>query len=290
MPLPVASICNHFAHPHIPMIMAFGDRLEVRPAEGMGQGLFATVDIPMGTRIVVEKPIMWLPQSKTPFRDFCQAVHSMNANLKDLNDLYCNARLLNQNLATNVFAQIRSEDPQNTIDMRDDGLMGLVKLYATYCTNAVAITEGTEDAGIAVFRIFSHINHSCNPNAFSLFCSKNKQQTVYAGRDIRAGQQILVSYFGGDEDLLTRAQRLEQTQRDWGFTCNCRSCLQPGTADLECERRMSLRVELAQSLQTWPPDGHSARQALALEVVHKAEKLLQRMVDADLGDWKLSPM
>lgn len=101
---------------------------------------------------------------------------------------------------------------------------------------------------------------------------------------------ILTSYFGGDEDHLTRVQRLEQTQRDWNFACTCRLCLESKTTDPECERRMKLRRELAQSLRTWPPDSHSARQSLALEVVNKAEELLQMMEDANLGYWKFYPM
>ena len=272
------------------MSIDFGDMLEVRPAEGMGQGLFATVNIPIGTRIVTESPIMWLPQSPTPFRDFCQAVRSIDVDTNGFRDLHCNARLLNENVPGNVFAQIRSEDPQSTIDTRDDTFISLVKLYATYCTNAVTITEGNEDTGSAVFPVFSYINHSCTPNAFILFCSKNKEQTLYAGRDISAGQQILISYLGGDEDLLTGAQRLEQTQRGWGFACTCKLCLESKATDPECERRMKLRRELAQSLRTWPPDSHSARQALAFEVVNKAEELLQTMEDANLGYWKFFPM
>lgn len=271
--------------------MDLGDNLEVRSAGVMGQGLFATVDIPIGTRILVENPLMWVPLSPTPYQEFCQTLASMDeANKKHLGDLHCNTRLLNRNLAFNLFDQILSEDRQTTLDMRDDNFLNVVKLFATFCTNAVTIAEGNEDTASAVYPIFSKINHSCTPNAFVLYTSENKQQTLYAGCDIRAGQQILVSYLGGDEDFLTSWQRMEQTRRYWNFSCTCGRCLDPTTTDMECARRHELRRDLALLLETGPPETWGARQALALRVVRKAEELLGAMEDADLGYWKFYPL
>lgn len=271
--------------------MGLGDNLEVRSAGAMGRGLFATVDIPIGTRILVESPLVWVPLSPTPYQEFCQTLASMDeANKKDLMDLHCNTRLLNRNLAFNLFDQVRSEDPQAKIDLRDDDFLNVVKLFATFCTNAVTTTEGEEDTASAVYPIFSNINHSCTPNAFVLYSSENKQQTLYAGCDIRAGQQILVSYLGGDEDFLTSWQRLERTRRYWNFACTCGRCLDPTITDMECARRYELRRDLALLLRAGPPDNWGARQALAFQAVNKAEELLGAMEDADLGCWKFCPL
>ncbi|POS74430.1 hypothetical protein DHEL01_v207170 [Diaporthe helianthi] len=271
--------------------MDLGETLEVRSAGAMGQGLFAPSNIPIGTRILVENPLMWVPLSPTPYQGFCQALTLMDdSSKKDLRDLHCNTRLLNQNLAFNLFDRIRSEDPQATIDMRDDDFLNVVKLFATFCTNAVTITEGNEDTASAVYPIFSHINHSCTPNAFVLYSSENKQQTLYAGCDIMAGQQIFVSYLGGDEDFLTSWRRMEETRKYWNFACTCSRCLDPMITDMECARRYELRRDLVLLLGTGPPDACDARQALALQVVNKAEELLGAMEDGDLGYWKFYPL
>lgn len=271
--------------------MNIGNMLEVRPAdEGMGNGLFATVDISVGTRILVESPIILLPQSPTPFREFCKAVSSTDFDMNGLRALHCNARLLNKVVPGNILTQILSEDPQNPIDVRDDSVLNMVRLYATYCTNAVIIVETGEDKGSAVFRSFSYINHSCMPNAFSIFNTKTNRQTVYAGWNIKAGQQILISYFGGNEDFMTHQQRLEQTRRDWSFACACELCRESELTDPERERMELVRKDLDCLIKNWPPEDHSVRRDLALEVVEKCKELLQLMEEAGVGYWKLRQM
>lgn len=265
--------------------------LEARPADdGMGKGLFAIVDIPVGTRVLVESPMMMLPQSPTPFREFCQAARSMGSDMNGLKDLHCNARLLNENLPGSLLTQIRSEDPQNPIDDRDDAVMDLVRLYATYYTNSSAIIEDGKETGSAVFRTSSYANHSCMPNVFSIFNAKTNKQTVYAGWNIKAGQQILISYFGGNEDFMTREQRLKQTRRHWGFACGCKVCRESVATDPERERMGLLREELDQSIKNWPPGDDSARQALAFEAVQKSRELARLMENVGLGYWKLRQM
>lgn len=267
-----------------------GNMLEARPDKKIGKGLYATVDIPVGTRLLVENPMVRLPQSPTPFQEFCQAARAMGPDMDGLRDLDCNARLLNENLPGNILSQIRSEDPQNPIDLRDDSVLNLVRLYAIYYTNAVKLTEDDEDAGTAVFCNFSHLNHSCRPNVFSIFSDKTNQQTVYAGCDIKAGQQILVSYFGGHEDFMTTKQRLEQTRRDWGFACSCDVCLDSNITDPLHERMGHLREEVYESTKNWPADDHTDRQALALEAIQKANELLRLMKMAGVGYWKFGQM
>lgn len=267
-----------------------GNMLEARPDKKMGKGLYATVNIPVGTRLLVESPLVRLPQSPTPFREFCKVALSMGPEMGGLRDLDCNARLLNENLPGNILSQIRSEDPHNPIDLQDDSVMNLVKLYAIYYTNAVKLTEDDEDAGSAVFCNFSHLNHSCRPNVFSIFSNKTNQQTVYAGCDIKAGQQILISYFGGLEDFMTTKQRLEQTRRDWGFACNCDVCLDSNITDPLHERMRNLREELDESIKDWTADDHAGHQVLALEAIQKAEELLRLMKAAGVGYWKFRQM
>ncbi|KAK2604909.1 hypothetical protein N8I77_007800 [Diaporthe amygdali] len=262
--------------------------IEVRAAHnGMGRGLFATVDIPMGTYILTESPVILLSRSATPFQDFCDALSSIGTKMTEFEDLYCNVRLLNENLAGNIVTQIRSEDPQTPADVQNEDFRKFLKLYAIYHTNASIITKDNKDAGSAVFLTCSRINHSCVPNSYSIWNDKTDRQTIQTGRDIKAGQQIFVNYLGDRGDFMTHEQRLRQTQTHWGFTCNCRACTKPEIADRVRRDMTSLRRSLDQSHQKWPLVDSETRKAIALKAVQYAEELLRLMEESELGGWKV---
>ncbi|KAL1876317.1 hypothetical protein Daus18300_002946 [Diaporthe australafricana] len=265
-----------------------GKIAEVRPTgDGMGIGLFATMDIPMGTRILAESPLIFLPRSETPFLKLCDAVSLIDPKMTGFADLHCNTRLLNENLPGNIITQIRSENPQSTVDVQNKAFRSLLELYAIYHTNAVIITKDNKDTGSGVFLTYSRINHSCIPNAYHMWNASINRQIVHAGRDISAGQQIFVSYLGDSGDIMTREQRLKETQLYWGFVCSCKACTQSETTDVARKKMRDLRKALDQSYQLWPPADSKAGKIIALNALHNAQKLLHLMEEADLRGWRL---
>lgn len=103
-------------------------------------------------------------------------------------------------------------------------------LYSIHMYNSWGQTENGFEMGI--FPIFSRINHSCSPNAFHEYNKILKQLTVHALRDIKAGDQIFITYVdaaGYPSDM--RDQKLEPSFID----CHCAICSNPATDDLQCE-------------------------------------------------------
>ncbi|KAK0880130.1 hypothetical protein LTR87_006036 [Friedmanniomyces endolithicus] len=78
--------------------------------------------------------------------------------------------------------------------------------------------------GLAVFATTSRLNHSCVPNVHHSYNPTIKKQTVYAVRDIQAGEELCTTYLGGQGVYYVRAQRIESLRNNYGFTCACVSC------------------------------------------------------------------
>eukprot|EP00388_Colpodella_angusta_P025694 GDKK01003418.1.p1 GENE.GDKK01003418.1~~GDKK01003418.1.p1 ORF type:complete len:238 (-),score=86.66 GDKK01003418.1:285-938(-) len=83
--------------------------------------------------------------------------------------------------------------------------------------------------GTGFYATVSLTNHSCNPNISYDFPHSTNSVYMVATRDIKAGEEILMSYLSADdiqEDVETRRDVLEE----WGFFCTCQRCLEEATA------------------------------------------------------------
>ena len=82
--------------------------------------------------------------------------------------------------------------------------------------------EGSEFFGFGVWPSASYFNHCCRPNV-----SKNRvgrTWTFTAKVDVSAGEELNISYLGGDEATLSRPERQERLRKVWGFDCACSHC------------------------------------------------------------------
>lgn len=81
--------------------------------------------------------------------------------------------------------------------------------------------EGSEFFGFGVWPSASYFNHSCNPNV-----TKNRVGRTWvftATADVSAGDELNISYLGGDESL-SRPDRQQRLRKVWGFDCACPRC------------------------------------------------------------------
>ncbi|KAK5689316.1 Histone-lysine N-methyltransferase set-6 [Elasticomyces elasticus] len=99
-------------------------------------------------------------------------------------------------------------------------------LVAASSHNAFGIRSGSEDGeeymGYAVYPSSSYFNHSCSPNVA-------KQRVGNAWRfwvidDVGKGEQLCISYLGGDEKGLSVEERRARLTEVWGFVCECARC------------------------------------------------------------------
>lgn len=74
-----------------------------------------------------------------------------------------------------------------------------------------------------LFATHSRLNHSCEPNLSVEVVGKVEGVVVRANNDIKAGQELTVTYFNPELQLAERESLLLQ---NWGFSCGCNRCKQ----------------------------------------------------------------
>lgn len=112
----------------------------------------------------------------------------------------------------------------------------VINLASRAAHNAFSIRpEGTTDGdqsgeflGWGVWPEASFFNHSCNPNVKK---ERNGRRWTFqldigAGKSVRQGQQLCITYLGGDERDLRVTERRSRLQEQWAFHCLCDRCLE----------------------------------------------------------------
>lgn len=207
----------------------------------MGHGLFAAKDIPQGTRMVSESPILELPTSVEDDLEaaFCDAWHGLPVeNRRKLDQLSWNPSLLTQATRDNMRrwykeTKIAVSTGETLRGKRlKDALKAMTKRYAIFLTNRVEMGHGAA-YGSGLFPFYSRGNHSCIPNSHNAYNPTIGQLTIQSTRQIRAGEQLFLSYIDGA--CRTNSQRQKQLN-NWGFTCKCQACTDESIGQLR--RRM----------------------------------------------------
>ncbi|KAK0432612.1 hypothetical protein EV421DRAFT_1494108 [Armillaria borealis] len=171
------------------------DRLtfKTRRAGSKGLGMFARCDIPAGSIILVEHPLVVMPRSSSAtISCLLSEVHS-----KEKTEF--------MNLANSHPL----EDP----------------LKAIMQTNRLLIDLPVDDPELAahhaVFLKISRCNHSCSPNAHWKWDPASFSLTLEAVRDIGPSEEITIQYIDSTVD---REQRLDKLRTWYNFDCLCPSC------------------------------------------------------------------
>lgn len=80
--------------------------------------------------------------------------------------------------------------------------------------------------GVALYSLQSACNHSCAPNAEPSFLNNCSRLSLVALQDIKAGDEICISYL--DECSLNRSRhsRVKELSQNYLFLCQCPKCLE----------------------------------------------------------------
>ncbi|KAJ9623297.1 Histone-lysine N-methyltransferase set-6 [Taxawa tesnikishii (nom. ined.)] len=89
-------------------------------------------------------------------------------------------------------------------------------------TGSAGAPGGSECLGYGMWTTASYWNHSCAPNVRKRRSGRIWQ--FWAERDVKAGEELCITYLGGDEREMTRGQRRERLSKNWGFLCGCNRC------------------------------------------------------------------
>ena len=82
---------------------------------------------------------------------------------------------------------------------------------------------GDEFFGYAIWPEASFFNHSCDPNLSKRRSGRSWEFWVTSG--IGNGQELTISYLGGEERELGVTERRQRLQSVWGFECGCQKCV-----------------------------------------------------------------
>ncbi|KAM3431789.1 hypothetical protein NHJ13734_007147 [Beauveria thailandica] len=227
--------------------------LEARPTGEFtsGIGLFAVREIPRGTRMIEEAPMIVLPNTQSiddELDAFCSAFQQLTeAERSNFDQLYCGysvdktSELLNAVRRWRSYNLTHDTDGSWLDDTRHTEVLHII--YDRFCrfrTNFVYL-GAVNASGKGLFALFSRINHSCVPNAYWTFNAAIERLTVHATRHIRVGEQITISYIKDPiAPKIVRALRL----RPGNFSCNCTACTDPAM-EARIRRIQELKRRLA---------------------------------------------
>ncbi len=127
----------------------------------------------------------------------------------------------------------------------------------------------------------SRFNHSCFPNADGFYDSKSDHLKITALADIRANEEITISYI---PHLIPRAQRQELLST-WRFVCHCQACdvHNPSSIAYEARRRSISRLQAdllkyVDGTVNLPPTTTQSRPTLDL-AAEKVQKVIDLLAE-----------
>lgn len=111
-------------------------------------------------------------------------------------------------------------------------------------TNALPCGPNSMTGGL--YPTISLINHSCLPNAHNNWNSEAQCETIYAIRNIQAGEEITISYYSEEKDSSSDSRRA-YLKDHFGFDCDCKVCSQPA-ASLQASNTRRRQIQLLDSV------------------------------------------
>lgn len=201
---------------------------------GKGRGLFATQDIPRGTRLVAEPATITSPLVGTT--DLWKQVDKLSPSQWEdfmslaMSPLPPNPFMFQQTHARLAAARLRGAALENAV-------LNEVKARIIYLTNC-SVTGQEGDLGSGVFLLNSCLNYSCTPNVQFAFNPGLGKGTVHAIRDIKEGEELFSNYVDCMRPPTVRAKELLR----WGIECDCNVCTGPDAAKGNVRRSRGFEI------------------------------------------------
>ncbi|KAI5894521.1 SET domain-containing protein [Schizophyllum commune H4-8] len=172
----------------------------VAPAAGAGLGVFAVHDLGAGELVFSERPLLVVPTSVTE----CEWEA-------------CAARL--PPAALGALVALADVDPRG-------GGRPAARRIRTNGVRVPSLCDSGTDY-LAVGALSARVNHSCAPNAVLRFDSRALTLELRVLRDVRAGDELRVSYVDAGLPLAARRAALAP----WRFACDCSCCASGDAGD-----------------------------------------------------------
>ncbi|KAF1927708.1 SET domain-containing protein [Didymella exigua CBS 183.55] len=192
------------------------DYYTIRALPGKGYGCMALCQISRGTRILTDTPLLIVPMANYMKADIEAVFSSLTEERKNAYfTLHSGHGQLLSNWPSKIHFSVTGRERQRIEEQhaaRTGSEATLISIFQTNC-----MEMGT---GAAVFLHTSRFNHSCNPNACFSWNASIGKETIHTMRDIKAGEEITISYVDMEHDKRLRAWELKH----YGFVCDCPAC------------------------------------------------------------------
>lgn len=224
--------------------------VELRKTLTAGYGIFAIHDIPKGSLIAVEEPLIGIPpvpDDASPV-SFCVSLQALEGDdLVRLDNLSYDPLTLTVVGNGKIRREITSWYQEmatgyDTGNLKDpEALEAAVALtcqrYAVFLTNNLSMGN---HRGRAIFDFFCRMNHSCRPSIHEHYDEITNRLSIRALHDIKAGEEVFSTYI----DVLLPRKKRRRKLRAWGFKCQCPAC-----SDDEMEALRERAIELDDMLE-----------------------------------------
>ncbi|KAK5136624.1 hypothetical protein LTR08_002638 [Meristemomyces frigidus] len=208
---------------------------EIRLTSNKGFGLFATQDIPRGTRIIIEPALVLVPSSEPAFEHVWKEFQKLTP---EQHDQVCDL-FVPTTIKPPVSAYVRRElllSHHYTGVSLIAAVKDELKMRAIFNSNAIAMGPGGH-YGRGLFLLASRLNHSCVPNVQQDYNPTLGGSTVHATQNIKEGEEITRSYI---QHVRNDRKLRDDLLSFWDFECDCVACQGPEAALRERRRRRTL--------------------------------------------------
>jgi len=158
---------------------------EVRPSPNKGLGVFATVPIPYDTVVMRDELVLRYKKQQRPQQKY-RTFLDLSSPIQD--------EVLKLSVRQNEKQRLTIGPKRILEGEREDLIRKVMHLENVLSTNAFDIFYDDPESPGGLFLRASRINHSCVPNADHSYDDKSGCKSVFANRDIHAGDEITISY------------------------------------------------------------------------------------------------
>ncbi|KAG7087402.1 hypothetical protein E1B28_013372 [Marasmius oreades] len=187
---------------------------DVVDLKGKGKGLIAIRDIKQGELVIQEKPILTAPDG-----DIAEVL--LNPILQNLTSAQTKA------LLSLSYTHLKTEKDE-TVNVNAKNLTPRARYLLAegiITNNAVGINLNGQHS-LGVFPRMARLNHACASgyNLAYAWRDDEGELRIYALKDIKEGEELLISYI---DSRRPRKERIEKLEKTYGFTCTCPICSLP---------------------------------------------------------------
>ena len=160
----------------------------IKKAHGKGQGVYASQDIPRGTRILVDKPFFAVTKPYT--------LHTIIDKFEQMSST-----------RRKLYMQFSCPDRPDDEQMSD-----VTRIFEANCFNI--------DYSAAIFQTATRFNHSCLPNTYYSWSEARQELVFQAMIDVGKEEELTIAY---GRPFLSHQERRREL-RNYNFNCNCPAC------------------------------------------------------------------